>query len=167
MSQQKKPINSSYFCWCFHSADWKREEILDHSFSLINVNDYVNKSLVVRIKYLWIFFVVFKTVLVYMSDLYLLYSSFNTKRDLYEGKGKEDLYTSCNAYFENNFVESYLKNFKFICGVANQKSWVSYLVKNMFFLLLFSILITYVLSFRELRKAQKNYKVSRYIFCFY
>jgi len=76
MAQKEEPKKSGCF-WCFNSAKWKREEILDHSFNLVNVNDYVSRGFTMRLKYLWMYFVVFKTVLVYMSDIYLLVNSFN------------------------------------------------------------------------------------------
>jgi len=161
MSQQKKPIKSSYFCWCFHSADWKREEILDHSFSLINVNDYVNKSITIRIKYLWIFFVVFKTVLVYMSDLYLLISSYNNSNDMYKIKDEEN-FNNCNNQFNKTKYD-----FSFFCEVINpENKIITDLVKHMFWLLLFSILVTYFLSYLELKKAQKIIKSQDISFAF-
>jgi len=152
MQQQSKP-KKAYFCWCFHSADWKREEILDHSFSLINVNDYLNKSLTMKIKYLWIFFVVFKTVLVYMSDLYLLFQSLRKKYMIGEDC-KENLQQKYHFFCEIGDISIFDVNI------------VKILMDNMFFLLLFSISVTYILSFLEFKKAQKIIKSQDISFAF-
>jgi len=155
MSQEKKkPVISCL--WCFHSSDWKREEILDHSFSLINVNDYVNKSMTMRIKYLWIFFYVFKTVLVYLFDLYLLYQSYGTnKYQVARNQCEDALKKTMTEYMNESW--KVLK----VCEIIDN-TIVQNLVGDgedekgyIFWLLLFSISITYILSILEWRKAKK------------
>ncbi|KAG4104168.1 hypothetical protein H8356DRAFT_980777 [Neocallimastix lanati (nom. inval.)] len=158
MSQQKKkPVISCL--WCFHSSDWKREEILDHSFSLINVNDYVNKSMTMRIKYLWIFFYVFKTILVYLFDLYLLYQSYETdKYQVAKDQCEDALRKTMTSYI------NYSWKVNKVCEITDSKI-VKDLVGNgkdkkgyIFWLLLFSISITYLLSILEWQKAKKIIK---------
>lgn len=55
---------------CFSNSDWKREEVPDHKFDFIDVAEYESKNFLARIRYLWVYIVVLKSVLVYMSDLY-------------------------------------------------------------------------------------------------
>ncbi|OUM64128.1 hypothetical protein PIROE2DRAFT_42874, partial [Piromyces sp. E2] len=134
--------------WFFHSADWKREEILDHSFSLINVNDYVNNSTMMRIKYLWIFFVVFRIIMVYMFDIYLLIQS----RDSADFKVEHDY---CEQSF--GFIGERLSFISKLCEF-DKKPFFRYLLDHMFYLLLFSIGIATLLGYLELRKAQRIIK---------
>lgn len=164
LQQQKKPMKSLNCCFCFHSADWKREEILDHSFNLINVNDYVNKSYTMRIKYLWIFFVLFKTLLVYFFDLYLLYKS-------YGGEGYSGIKDKCeaamgstvNAYFNNTKSTAICDIFRneiitTLIGASNNSSSDNSKKNYIFYLLLASITISTILSYLELKKASKIVK---------
>jgi len=145
--QRKEKPKKFWNClWFFHSANWKREEILDHSFNLINVNDYVNKSAVMRIKYLWIFFSVFRIIMVYLFDLYLLFQAYHQKdKDKYSLKNG-----SCS-------LELYNFNSNYLCTFVNYK-FIQTLIKNMFWLLLFSIAVGTLLGFLELKKAQKIIK---------
>ncbi|KAG4085143.1 hypothetical protein H8356DRAFT_1062372 [Neocallimastix lanati (nom. inval.)] len=172
MSQQKSPTKPISCLWCFHSSNWKREEILDHSFSLINVNDYVNNSITMRIKYLWIFFYVFKTILVYLSDLYLLINSYNPKKENIETmkKCKEAI-----GVYNNGTMNYYIPNkwnIEKICDLTDN-SYVKGLLGDgesnkgyIFWLLLFSISITYLLSYLEWEKAKKIIKSQDISFAF-
>lgn len=54
---------------CFGTADWKREEIPDHKFSHLNIQDFVSRSPVRKLLYLAVFFVTLKSILVYAADL--------------------------------------------------------------------------------------------------
>ncbi|KAI9001994.1 hypothetical protein BC832DRAFT_561929 [Gaertneriomyces semiglobifer] len=54
---------------CCGSAKWKREHIQDHKFDLINIDDFTEDTLLMRLKWWWVFVLVFKTILVYMADL--------------------------------------------------------------------------------------------------
>jgi len=169
IQQKKKSSMLSNCFWCFHSARWKREEILDHSFSLINVNDYLNKSLTMRVKYLWIYFLVFKTVMVYMSDLYLLISSY-LKKDGYSVaencQNKINDFSKPIGTFTMGYSEKLIEG---LCNIGKEKGSITNLLtqgKNMFFLLLFSILVTYLLSYLELKKAQKIIKSKNISFAF-
>jgi len=166
---QQKPKKGLSFLWCFHSADWKREEILDHSFSLINVNDYVNKSMAMKIKYLWIFFVLFKTLLVYFFDLYLLFNSYsgNSYKDKTLGEG--DRCDKIMDQYLQNYISSETLNYNILCEIE-QNEYVKILLNandeckkkecpNYIFWLLFaSISISTLLSYLELRKASKIVK---------
>jgi len=169
MAQKEEPKKSGCF-WCFNSAKWKREEILDHSFNLVNVNDYVKKGFVMRLKYLWIYFVVFKTVLVYMSDLYLLVNSFDPKNLKLDNFDSESCTTTLNQRLNNTIIDEFngqkiVENF---CKITKEDSVTGFFFqdKRIFILLLCSLLITYLLSILELQKAQRIIKSKNISFAY-
>jgi len=49
---------------------WKREAVPDHKFDFIDVRDYHSKALGIRLQYLWVYILVMKSFLVYISDIY-------------------------------------------------------------------------------------------------
>ncbi|KAJ1308819.1 hypothetical protein OPQ81_004507 [Rhizoctonia solani] len=55
---------------CFTGADWKREVVQDHKFDFIDTRDYHSKSFGVRVRYIFIYVLVVKSFLVYMSDIF-------------------------------------------------------------------------------------------------
>jgi hypothetical protein len=51
-------------------GSWKREVVSDHKFYFVDVHDYKDESFATRIKYLWLYLVVLKDFLVYVSDIF-------------------------------------------------------------------------------------------------
>jgi hypothetical protein len=49
---------------------WKREAVPDHKFDFIDTRDYHSKALGIRLQYLWVYILVIKSFLVYISDIY-------------------------------------------------------------------------------------------------
>jgi hypothetical protein len=49
---------------------WKREAVPDHKFDFIDTRDYHSKSFGIRLQYLWVYILVIKSFLVYISDIY-------------------------------------------------------------------------------------------------
>ncbi|KAJ3226944.1 hypothetical protein HDU81_007003 [Chytriomyces hyalinus] len=57
---------------CCETAKWKREEIPDHKFDYIDVDDFIDDNWVRKLQYSFIFFLTVKSVLVYTADLTIL-----------------------------------------------------------------------------------------------
>ncbi|KAG8850015.1 hypothetical protein FRB91_009426 [Serendipita sp. 411] len=55
---------------CCSGPKWKREEVVDHKFDFIEVHDFYSKSLSIRLQYVWVYILVIKSFLVYISDIY-------------------------------------------------------------------------------------------------
>lgn len=57
---------------CNNDAEWKREEITTHKFDFIDIEDYLNNSFLVRLRYSSVFFLTLKSILLYMADIGIL-----------------------------------------------------------------------------------------------
>src|SRR4051812_30079522 len=55
---------------CFTAAKWKREEVQDHKFDFVDVDEFYQNSCIRKIKYSFVFLIVLKSVLVYIADLW-------------------------------------------------------------------------------------------------
>lgn len=55
---------------CFTGPAWKREVVQDHKFDFIDTRDYHSKNFGIRVRYIWIYVLVVKSFLVYMSDIF-------------------------------------------------------------------------------------------------
>src|ERR1051326_7312913 len=55
---------------CFRKAKWKREVVNDHKFDFVCVDDFKKKDALTRIKFIWLYLVVIKSILVYIADLW-------------------------------------------------------------------------------------------------
>ncbi|TFK76020.1 hypothetical protein BDN72DRAFT_809920 [Pluteus cervinus] len=58
---------------------WKREEVTDHKFDFIDTRDFIDNGFVMRVKYLWLYLVVLKSFLVYISDIFSATTMLTTK----------------------------------------------------------------------------------------
>ena len=63
---------------CCGAAKWKREEVPDHKFDYIDVNDFYSSSITRGISYLFLFAVIIKNILVYLADLWTIYLLFTS-----------------------------------------------------------------------------------------
>lgn len=55
---------------CCSGAKWKREEVPDHKFDFVDTREFTDNGFVMRMKYLFLYAVVLKSFLVYMSDIF-------------------------------------------------------------------------------------------------
>jgi len=55
---------------CCQGASWKREVVPDHKFDFIDTREFHSKSFAIRLRYLWLYLLVVKSFLVYVSDIY-------------------------------------------------------------------------------------------------
>jgi len=55
---------------CHKGGSWKREVVPDHKFDFIDTREFHSKSFGIRIRYLWLYLLVVKSFLVYVSDIY-------------------------------------------------------------------------------------------------
>lgn len=51
-------------------TNWKREIVPDHKFDFVDVREFADNSFGMRMKYLWIYILVLKSFLVYVSDIF-------------------------------------------------------------------------------------------------
>ncbi|KAJ3417004.1 hypothetical protein HDV05_007486 [Chytridiales sp. JEL 0842] len=71
---------------CCEPAKWKREEISDHKFDYIDVDDFVENSWLRKLQYSFVFLGTLKSVLVYIADITLLALLFSS--NIFTGDGK-------------------------------------------------------------------------------
>jgi hypothetical protein len=50
--------------------DWKRTKVQDHKFDFIDVEDYIDESAWRKFKYMLVFAIVIKGILIYCADLW-------------------------------------------------------------------------------------------------
>jgi hypothetical protein len=55
---------------CCQKAKWKREVVQDHKFDFVDVKEFKKNDAFIIIKYLFLYFVICKIVLVYIADLW-------------------------------------------------------------------------------------------------
>eukprot|EP00842_Homolaphlyctis_polyrhiza_P006371 jgi/Hompol1/6735/HPOL_003746-RA len=78
---------------CCAPAKWKREEIPDHKFDYIDVDDFIDNSWQRQFSYLFVFVVTLKAILVYMADLavfILLMASTSAFTSLFDSNTSQD-----------------------------------------------------------------------------
>jgi len=64
---------------CCGGPKWKREVVPDHKFDFINVHEFTDNGFVMRMKYLWVYIIVLKDFLVYVSDIFSAITMLTTK----------------------------------------------------------------------------------------
>lgn len=55
---------------CCTGPDWKREVVPDHKFDFIDTKEFHSKAIGIRLQYVWLYVLVIKSFLVYISDIY-------------------------------------------------------------------------------------------------
>ncbi|KAH9482811.1 Low affinity K(+) transporter 1 [Psilocybe cubensis] len=58
---------------------WKREVVPDHKFDFINTAEFTDNGFMMRVKYLWLYIIVLKSFLVYISDIFSAITMLTTK----------------------------------------------------------------------------------------
>jgi len=64
---------------CCTGPAWKREVVQDHKFDFVDTRDFHTKSFGVRVQYMWIYVLVLKSFLVYLSDIYTAVTMLSSK----------------------------------------------------------------------------------------
>ncbi|KAJ3210855.1 hypothetical protein HDU67_004956 [Dinochytrium kinnereticum] len=119
---------------CCEKAKWKREEIADHKFDYIDVDDFIEDSLYRKVAYAGVFLLTLKSIVVYMNDLLIASLIFQT---LSERK-------NCDP--SGGFSLS-------ACGTqSNLKKFLPQEVRP--YLIISSVIISFILLFIDWRKAQ-------------
>lgn len=49
---------------------WKREIVPDHKFDFIDTREFTDNGFLMRLKYLWLYIIILKSFLVYLSDIF-------------------------------------------------------------------------------------------------
>jgi len=60
-------------------AKWKREVVPDHKFDFVDVREFTDNGFGMRMKYLWLFIVVLKSFLVYVTDIFTAITMLTTR----------------------------------------------------------------------------------------
>lgn len=60
-------------------AKWKREVVPDHKFDFVDTREFTDNGFVMRMKYLWLYIIVLKSFLVYISDIFTAVTMLTTK----------------------------------------------------------------------------------------
>jgi len=64
---------------CCGGAKWKREEVPDHKFDFVDTREFTDNGFVMRLKYLFLYGIVLKSFLVYVSDIFTAITMISTK----------------------------------------------------------------------------------------
>lgn len=55
---------------CCSGPKWKREVVPDHKFDFVDTREFTDNGFAMRAKYLWLYIIVLKSFLVYVSDIF-------------------------------------------------------------------------------------------------
>lgn len=58
---------------------WKREIVPDHKFDFVDTREFTDNGFSMRMKYLWVYILVLKSFLVYVSDIFTAVTMLSTK----------------------------------------------------------------------------------------
>lgn len=64
---------------CCGGPKWKREVVPDHKFDFINTQEFTDNGFMMRLKYLWLYVIVLKSFMVYISDIFSAITMLTTK----------------------------------------------------------------------------------------
>ncbi|EJU06523.1 hypothetical protein DACRYDRAFT_19639 [Dacryopinax primogenitus] len=76
---------------CCTGPTWKREEVPEHKFDFVDTRDYRDNSFWTSLRYIWLYIVVIKSFLVYVSDIFTATTMLSTNR------WTNSIYTKCNS----------------------------------------------------------------------
>jgi hypothetical protein len=65
-----KKLKSNSFMLLEKGPKWKREQVADHKFDFIDVDEFYDNSCWTKMKYMMIFLSVIKSTLTYLADLW-------------------------------------------------------------------------------------------------
>lgn len=64
---------------CCGGPKWKREVVPDHKFDFVDTREFTDNGFMMRTKYLWLYIIVLKSFLVYVSDIFTAITMLTTK----------------------------------------------------------------------------------------
>ncbi|KZT60173.1 hypothetical protein CALCODRAFT_492758 [Calocera cornea HHB12733] len=76
---------------CCSGPTWKREEVPEHKFDFVDTRDYRDNSFWTSLRYIWLYIIVIKSFLVYVSDIFTAITMLSTNR------WTSSIYTKCNT----------------------------------------------------------------------
>jgi len=74
---------------CHSGPSWKREVVPDHKFDFVDTRDFRSHALGIRLRYVWLYVLVLKSFLVYVSDI------FTAVTMLSSNKWQNSIFASC------------------------------------------------------------------------
>ncbi|GJE84435.1 KCH and KAR9 domain-containing protein [Phanerochaete sordida] len=77
---------------------WKREVVPDHKFDFIDTRDFTDNSFGMRMKYLWLYVIILKGFMVYISDIFTAITMLSTT------SWSNAIFQSCSEHSTNGCV---------------------------------------------------------------
>jgi len=81
-----------------NKATWKREVVPDHKFDFVDTREFVDNSFGMRSKYMWLYIIILKDFLVYISDIFTAVTMLSTNQ------WSNAIFDSCPASHVNGCV---------------------------------------------------------------
>lgn len=81
-----------------NNATWKREVVPDHKFDFIDTREFTDHGVAMRTKYLWLYTIVLKDFLVYVSDIFTAITMLTTS------SWSNEIFKSCPKTENNGCV---------------------------------------------------------------
>ncbi|KAH9271337.1 hypothetical protein BASA83_006427 [Batrachochytrium salamandrivorans] len=136
---------------CCEPAKWKREEIADHKFDYVDVDDFVEDSPTAKFSYSFVFMFTLKSILVYMADLGVLVL-------LLQSGAITSLFDQANNPASVNGITSTPSGNALFCDGTTEPSsaagqWVKSNPHIIIGVIAASIALSFILLFFEWRKA--------------
>ncbi|EGF83407.1 hypothetical protein BATDEDRAFT_34164 [Batrachochytrium dendrobatidis JAM81] len=136
---------------CCEPAKWKREEIADHKFDYVDVDDFVEDSPMAKFSYSFVFLFTLKSILVYMADLGVLVL-------LLQSGAVTSLFDSANNSTNINGLPSTPSGNALFCDGTNEPSssagqWVKNNPHIIIGVIAASIALSFILLLFEWKKA--------------
>ncbi|KAG7097084.1 hypothetical protein E1B28_004470 [Marasmius oreades] len=85
---------------CCSGPKWKREVVPDHKFDFVDTSEFTDNGFFMRLKYLFLYLVVLKSFLVYMSDIFTavtMISSNSWSNEIFDRCAKKESGPECVA----------------------------------------------------------------------
>ncbi|KAH8106112.1 hypothetical protein BXZ70DRAFT_918290 [Cristinia sonorae] len=83
---------------CFKGGTWKREVVPDHKFDFVDTREFRDNSAGMRFKYMWLYIIILKDLLVYVSDIFTAVTMLSTD------SWSNAIFESCPPTEENGCV---------------------------------------------------------------
>ncbi|KAK7470767.1 Potassium transporter [Stygiomarasmius scandens] len=74
---------------CWGGPKWKREIVPDHKFDFVDTREFTDNGFMMRMKYLWLYIIVLKSFLVYISDIFTAITMLTTS------SWRNEIFNSC------------------------------------------------------------------------
>lgn len=140
-------------CCTSQEPDWKKEKVNEYKFDFVNVEDFVQDSVGMRLKYAFLFLLTLKSILVYMADIGAIVTL-----------GVSGAFEQLTKNNEADAQKLCINNSFFFCSGSSFLNFLDF--KARLSIIVASIVISYILLAFEWRKALKIIKSDDISFSF-